>query len=116
MEAVIGTLYDINKNGYKKMSPITDEKLNSIKFELTNFIKAGKYFMLLNKEQSDYTIFNFINNADYIANEVIECLKDRGKIIDIDKQDNNSYECWIRRSGLMYMYLLFPYDAAVIEG
>ena len=45
---------------------------------------------------------------------MIGCLTDRGELLAVEKQDNGAYECWIRRSGLVYMYYLFPYDNAVI--
>lgn len=118
MEVELSTLYDINKQGYGKQPPLNKQQIKDAKLELYNYaISNGKYFMLLCKEQSDYTILHLGENASYntFSEEVIGCLEDRGQIIAIEKQDNGAYECWIKRSGLAYMYALFPYDAAVIE-
>lgn len=70
--------------------------------------------MLLNKERSDYTIFVYEEKAKELAEEVVGCLTDRGALLTIEKQDSGAFECWIRRSGLVYMYCFFPYDGAVI--
>lgn len=70
--------------------------------------------MLLNKERSDYTIFVYEEEAIELAEEIIGCLTDRGTLLTIEQQDYGAFECWIRRSGLVYMYCFFPYDGAVI--
>lgn len=97
--------------------PIIDtQEITKVVMELTDYIKSSgsKYFMLLNKERSDYTVFIYEEKAKELAEEMIGCLTDRGGLLAIEKQDNGAYECWIRRSGLVYMYCLFPYDNAVI--
>jgi len=121
----IGNLYDLNKDIMKKAPPLTSKEIEDKKIALQNFFSKenGYYYMLLCNEQKDYTVFHLSFSAmegipSFVAaaEEVIECLKNRGKILAIDYiEETGAYECWIKRSGLCYMYALFPYDAAVIE-
>ena len=121
----IGNLYDLNKDIMKKVPPLTSKEIEDKKFALQNFFSKenGHYYMLLCNEQKDYTVFHLSFSAmegipSFVTatEEVIECLKNRGKILAIDyMEETGAYECWIRRSGMSYMYALFPYDAAVIE-
>lgn len=77
--------------------------------------------MLLCHEQRDYTLFNFIDykgeDTDIIcADELIECLLNRGKIKGIDiTKDNNAIEIWISIDKEAFAYYFFPYDSGVIE-
>lgn len=123
----IGNLYDLNKTVMNKVPPLCDGDLINKKIELGNFFEEanGNYYMLLCNEQKDYTVFHlnhqniplsFHSSYERAAFDVVDCLQNRGKILAIDKNpETGAYECWIRRSGLSYMYALFPYDAAVIE-
>ena len=115
----LGNLYELNKNVMSSVPALTNEELVKKKDEIAKyFISEHTYYMLLCNERKDYTVFRLTSVVSHptAANEVIECLKERGEITAIDYMENTSaYECWIRRSGLSYMYALFPYDAAVIE-
>ena len=119
----IGNLYDLNKDIMKELPTLTPEEIKDKEKDLQNsFCKKNEhYYMLLCNEQKDYTVFHLSYSEgipSYVtaAKEVIECLKNRGKILAIDYiEETGAYECWIKRSGLCYMYALFPYDAAVIE-
>lgn len=124
-DITLGTAYDINKNLVEKYEKVLskdeiDEKINLITDYLgkkeTNF-----YFMLLCHEQRDYTLFNFIDykgeDTDRIcANEIIECLNNRGKIKGIDiTKDGEAIELWISKDKEAFVYYFFPYDSGVIE-
>ena len=116
MNIPMGTLYELNQQALKNVPTINTQEITKAITELADYIKnsGNKYFMLLNKERSDYTIFIYEEKAKELAEEMIGCLTDRGELLAVEKQDNSAYECWIRRSGLVYMYYLFPYDNAVI--
>ena len=116
MNVPIGTLYELNQQALKNVPAVNAQEITKAIMELTDYIKnsGNKYFMLLNKERSDYTIFIYEEKSKELAEEMIGCLTDRGELLAVEKQDNGAYECWIRRSGLVYMYYLFPYDNAVI--
>ena len=123
----IGNLYDLNKTVMDKVPPLTNAELLKKKVELAKFFEEskGKYYMLLCNEQKDYTVFHLTYANDELgycvsyqqaSYDVVDCLQNRGKVLAIDMNpETGAYECWIRRSGLSYMYALFPYDAAVIE-
>ena len=112
----MGTLYELNQQVLKNAPAASVAEIYNYMTELTNYIKdsGNKYFMLLNKERSDYTIFIYEEKANELAEEVVGCLTDRGALLAIEQQDNGAFECWIRKSGLVYMYCFFPYDSAVI--
>ena len=116
MNIPMGTLYELNQQALKNVPAMKIQETTKAVTELADYIKnsGNKYFMLLNKERSDYTIFIYEEKAKELAEEMIGCLTDRGELLVVEKQDNGAYECWIRRSELVYMYYLFPYDNAVI--
>ena len=83
-------------------------------------VNKEKYYMLLCKELSDYTVYvlkDSFNSRQKASYEVIETLKERGTIYAIDKQKNGSYEIWLKpfMKDLPHVYYLFPYSKAVIE-
>ena len=79
------------------MPVIDTQEITKAVMELTDYIKSSgsKYFMLLNKERSDYTVFIYEEKAKELAEEMIGCLTDRGGLLAIEKQDNGAFECWI---------------------
>lgn len=121
----LGTLYDVNKNLVEKNEiELTEGILNSKKEIIKNFVMKteNSYFMLLCKEQSDYTIFRRYNKEDEekameISKILVdECLKNRGEIRGIDiTKDKGAIEIWLVINEEAYCYYFFPYDAAVIE-
>lgn len=118
----LGTLYDFNKqlmSQAKKLRRIDfKDSLNQIK----DFIKEknNKYFMLLCKERSDYTVFVLFKKEDFdrqiFKKELYECLTNRGQVLSIEKtKDKQAYEIWIKIDEEAFVYYLFPYDLGVIE-
>lgn len=124
-EVALGTLYDVNKGLVAKNEiELTEGVINSKKEIVKNFIMKTEnaHYMLLCKEQSDYTIFRRYNMEDTekameISNILIdECLKNRGEIRGIDlTKDKDAIEIWLLIEEEAYCYYFFPYDAAVIE-
>ena len=118
----LGTLYDFNKQLMSQAKELRridfKDSLNQIK----DFIKEkdNKYFMLLCKERSDYTVFVLFKNEDFnrqiFKKELSECLTNRGQILSIEKtKDKQAYEIWIKIDEEAFVYYLFPYDLGVIE-
>ena len=124
-DVTLGTLYDVNKGLVAKNEiELTEGVINSKKEIVKNFIMKTEnaHYMLLCKEQSDYTIFRRYNMEDSekameISNILIdECLKNRGEIRGIDlTKDKDAIEIWLIIEEEAYCYYFFPYDAAVIE-
>lgn len=118
----LGTFYDFNKQLMSQAKELRridfKDSLNQIK----DFIKEkdNKYFMLLCKERSDYTVFVLFKNEDFdrqiFKKELSECLTNRGQILSIEKtKDKQAYEIWIKIDEEAFVYYLFPYDLGVIE-
>lgn len=138
----LGTEYELNQAFFdQQKEELSQEKIDKKIEEVINpyfgaKIKDNQYFMLLNNELKDYTIFNNISyklayedkpfSVGIIAPKLIKknvdmlllCLKNRGKILDIlFDEDNNSLECWIKYNNdeKSHCYYLFPYDIGVEE-
>ena len=116
------TLYDMNKSIMLNEKKLTNQKMNQKMKELTEYFANGTYFMMLCHEMRDYTIFQLTskNNAKVAAEELRECLNNRGEVLSIEKE-GPAYEIWLRcfvdreaAEGNVYAYYLFPYDEAVI--
>lgn len=119
----IGSLYEMNKQLFKQINP---PGVKQISLELANIGAwmssnyGAKYFMLLCKERSDYTMIH-INDFNFTqaVQEVKEVLEERGDIMGFDfVHGENAYQCWVRERGedpQVYMFMLFDADWMVIE-
>ena len=131
------TLYDLNKQIIDQTgSPMTDEDLyDALDYIVAPFFKKNIeqrinkddfdncYFMLLCREDNNYTIFNVRNYLDFhepilmACDELRTCLKNRGKVYSMEKaEDNYAIEIWLQDADKgMLCYYLFPYNEGVIE-
>lgn len=121
-EIPMGTVYDMCKIEHNTMPILTKDlvKKGLQDLELKVFIACGKkYFMLLCNERRDYTLFNFNGKACYddATNDLLECLVNRGDIIDIQVNEDKVGEIWLRTldDQEIHCYHLFPYDEGVLE-
>lgn len=114
-------LYSINQEGYNNFSKWDALRINKGVEELTDWIisQEGKYFMLLCNENRYYTIFDTteIKDKEFAMKEIRETLiMINGDIIDIDLNEQNAYEIWIRNEdNENHMYVLFNYDFGVVK-
>ena len=118
----LGTLYDFNKQLMSQAKELRRIDFKDSLNEIKDFIKEkdNKYFMLLCKERSDYTVFVLFKNEDFdrqiFKKELSECLTNRGQILSIEEtKDKQAYEIWIKIDEESFVYYLFPYDLGVIE-
>ena len=122
-EVSLGTLYEMNKDLVEKKEPVlSEEKIEEKKKTLINYIKKinGKYYMLLCKDRSDYTVFhlnNFNENSyNMCADIFINTLLNRGNIKGIDLTANeDAIEIWISIDNESYCYYFFDYTFGVAE-
>lgn len=120
-EVMMGTLYDMNKAAIVNMSSLTNKELNKNLKKIKQFFleKSDKYFMLLNRETYNFTLFNLGNKNDIAMKQTIddleECLNNRGRIVSIEPDSAGNYEIWIVDDNEALVYYLFPYDLGVIE-
>lgn len=119
------TLYDINKLAHAQLPDMTQDAFRQAAANVwTALDKDTQYFMLLCREQNDYTVFSVPDleeNYDKLWNEILDILTDcRGYIIkDIypSEEENHNIEYWVQNPETKecFMYLLFSYDWGVIE-
>lgn len=119
-EVSMGTVYDMNKTASEKEELLNKPALGTRLKRIEKFIKEtnNTYFMLLNKETANYTLFNIQNKdrVDFAISELKECLINRGDIVSINlTEDKNAYEIWLRNEDGDIAYFFFPYDLGVIE-
>lgn len=117
----LGTLYDFNKQLILRQGKLTGKKIESIKRELEDWFnwQIDGYAMLLCRERYDFTVFHLYeklnrNPPAVAANELIDILKNRGKILSIE-QEENKWEIWLEIGGEAFAYYLFNCDDWVIQ-
>ena len=118
----VGNVFEMNKQIRRKSNPMAEDKIAEA---ITNvggwcsFRCNCKYYMLLCKERSDYTIFH-LNNFNYTktAEELREVLESRGTILGIDYMHGfDCYECWVRdeETSEPFLYMFFMCDGFIVE-
>lgn len=119
----VGSLYEMNQQLFKQMPT---PKKDVIDIELANvgaWFSSNhhtKYYMLLCKERSDYTLIHLQNfNFDKATTELKEILEERGEIMGLDfVHGENAYQCWVRErkeNPEVYMFMLFEADWMVVD-
>lgn len=129
-EIAIGTQYEINKQGFSSgmVEPMTQTEVVNGFANIGAWLateKEFKYFMLLNREAYDFTVFNMQStNYAKMAKEIEEVLESRGQVVFIEYlHDDECYEIWIKcnewmkmRTNSEYvMYRFFNCNSWVIE-
>lgn len=124
-EVILGNLYDMNKQAMLSQSVLTKEQIDEIKPDLEDWFNwtLDGYAMLLCRERYDFTVFHLYekenpNPPQIAVTELIDLLKNRGKILSIEKDSetmNNAWEIWVKIDGEAFAYYLFGCDDWVIE-
>ena len=130
-------LYEMNKQIIEQTEkPMPEDKIyDALDYIVSPFLKKNIekrikdegadscYFMLLCREDNNYTIFNVRNYLDFnipiktACDELTICLNNRGTVYSIENtEDNYAIEIWIKDNNKgMLCYYLFPYNEGVIE-
>lgn len=118
----LGNLYDINKQLMATMPEMTDAEINLITPQLEEWFnwKLDGYAMLLCRERYDFTVFHLYEKQNpypqkVAVSELFELLKERGKILSIEKADESSWEIWIKIDEEAFAFYLFGCDEWIIE-
>ena len=114
-------LYDLNKNVINQLQPLTADEIKT-KMDAVQTYHAGvknKYYMLLCKEYSYYTMFEESPGGLFepFANTVREIISDLGEVYSIElTEDKLAVEFWIKPVGEEepLVFYLFAYDAGVV--
>ena len=125
------TLYDLNKQMVKSLPPMDEEGKSAFINNIFNkFIEkdSNKYYMLLCKELSYFTVFHKDDiNTDNFAETIHQLLSERGTIITAgwdNEKNQNSIEYWVSvktpiennpNYAEIYCFYLFRYDEGVVE-
>ena len=121
----LGTLYDFNKQIMLNQKKMTKIELEKVKLELQEWFnwQLDGYAMLLCRERYDFTVFHLYekqnpNPPQIAVTELINLLKNRGKILSIEKDTNvmnNAWEIWLEIDNEAFAYYLFNCDDWVIQ-
>lgn len=113
--------YDIHRQFFAGLPSLENNKLKTKLSSIGGWFSAKmkcKYFMLLCREQYDFTVF-YIKDMNYAqaVEELKITLESRGEVVDIlYVHGEDAYECWVKNAqGEVAMYYLFPYDWGVVE-
>ena len=117
-----GTLYDMNQSIMANIKGMSKEAYETAEKKLKAFFMNNikeKYFMLLCKELSDYTVLMIDSTIKCggAVSDLKETIKNRGIVLSISETDDNAFEIWIKTSAdsTPHVYYLFPYGIGVIE-
>ena len=124
----LGNLYDMNKQMMLNESPMSKDKQLDIINDLREWLIDNfdqKYIMLLCHERRDYTLFNLDKTGTWrkadnekmhlAAADIIDCVTNRGQLLSMYVQPDNTWEIWIKSENECFAYYLFPYGQAVLE-
>lgn len=114
------TLYEFNKENMAQIPPYDPIVLNTLCKRAADDIWENTkpaYWMLLCRERNDYTVFRLESNKEELYLALVECLSNRGQVLDIEKRPDNNYEIWIRDFDTKenVVYYLFNDNYGVIE-
>ena len=121
-EITLGDLYQFNKSAMAQIKPLTPQSFDSLTSQVASYIinesliHNKTYWMLLNNERKDYSIIHPLTEVGILP-EIRETLQNRGLVVDISKQEDGSYEIWIRdpETKENFVYYLFDYTNGIIE-
>ncbi len=114
----LGTLYDFNKQLMSKEKKLTKEQILAVKEDLTNWFSHNNYAMLLCRERYDFTVFVPLKPSA-ITDELFGVLKNRGKILSIEKDsktiNEDAWEIWVKIGDEPFAYYLFNCEDWIIR-
>lgn len=123
MDNNVISLYDFNKTNMAQIEPYSLDDLDMLVSDLAQDLwsKAEncdrRFWMLLCRERNDYTIFWIYQGAENVKSGVLDCLNNRGNVIDLTQREDGNYEIWIRDfvTNENFVYYLFDYTDAIVE-
>lgn len=108
-------LYDLNKQIIAQLPELADLNKAIQAIEALHEIYRNKYYMLYGKEISYFTLFKLIE-PQYFAQEVLDCLRNVGKIKAIDPDESGTaVEIWVETDEGPTCLYLFPYDSGLVQ-
>lgn len=117
------SMYDLNEQIISQLPDYTDAQIEESKQVVNDFYNRAKskYYMLLCKEASYYTLFtntfDYDNEFSNLGDAVITCAADLGKIKSVETIGDAEVEIWVYDTIAMVMYCLhlFDYQQGVVS-
>lgn len=117
-EGIKMSLYDLNKQIIGQQPAFNDEQIAEAKATLRNFIDGlhNRYYMLLCKELSYYTVFRFdALEPEKMEDAVLDCMSYLGEIKGVYPDDSgDAIALWATQDDNTFAAFFFPYDGGVI--
>ena len=108
-------LYDLNKQLIAQLPELADLNKAIQTISALHEMYHNKYYMLYGKEISYFTLFKLIE-PQYFAQEVLDCLRNVGKIKAIDPDEpGTALEIWVETDDGPTCLYLFPYDSGLVQ-
>lgn len=108
-------LYDLNKQIIAQLPELVDLDKAIKTIEALHEMYHNEYYMLYGKEISYFTLFKLIE-PQYFAQEVLDCLRNVGKIKAIDSDEpGTAVEIWVETDDGPTCLYLFPYDNGLVQ-
>jgi hypothetical protein len=113
-------LYDLNKNVISQLNPLTPGEITMKMSLIRDYYNQANniYHMLLCKDFSYYTIFNYDSMLSFpdFPSAICTIITELGEVYSIELLEDGAMEIWIKPTGeeSPYAFYLFPYDAGVV--
>lgn len=115
----MGTLYELNKQVMAQLPPQSEDRMNHNWTVIGDWFgkDEARWFMLMCKERSDFTLFHITDNQFVKAiQELKEVLQERGQILAIQYvHGEDAFEIWVKNDEEVFMFMLFSAGWMVIE-
>lgn len=116
------TMYELNEQLVTQLPNHTEDNIKDDEEKINDFFRntLSKYYMMLCKEQSYYTVFirqEDWNNFDSLGKSVIDCLEGIDcNIKSVENLDNKEVEIWIEDTdNVIWCLHLFNYSSGIVE-
>lgn len=117
------SLFDINKNVFAQLEPMSDEGLRQAQSLVFKFLgetmqdPSNDYWALICWARNYITIFHHIDDGEEELSDVfMEIIESLGEVKDVYDNGNHALEVWITDEKDTYCYLFFNYKLGVVEG
>lgn len=109
-EIGLGNLYEFNKTAIREFKPLKGMILANEIEKVKKDLNYGTYTLLC-RERYDFTMFRITESIAIAGKELVDILSNRGDILNFDRQDDGSYEIWIKdANNEIFMYKFFSCD------
>lgn len=118
-DVILGNLYELNKQIMSQLPPQDKNVMDHNWTVIGDWFgkDTNRWFMLMCKEKSDFTLFHITDNKfTKTIQELKEVLQERGQILAIQYQHGEDvFEIWVKCKKEVFMFMLFSAGWMVIE-